>query len=229
MRHAFFPIGGLSLLFGLNPVSQAATPAPTVVAERFVAAHHPWQALETVVSADPLQAGSQFQQCAGPLEAFLPPGGRFGQRTTIGVRCVAAPGWVLYLPVTVNAFARVLVARQALAPNQPVQAAQVMQARQDIAALPFGYLTQLPTSGNWKVRQLLQAGQVLTPMDLVPDALIRRGQTVTLRIRVGAIEISQRGEALSDAPLDGRINVRNRESGRTVDGIVTADGVVDVR
>jgi len=101
--------------------------------------------------------------------------------------------------------------------------------RRDIAGLGYGYLTSLPTEGNWRVRQIVQAGQALTPNDLQPDTLIRRGQTVSLRVKLGDIEISQRGEALSDAPLRGRLQVRNRESGRVVDGLVVSESLVDVR
>lgn len=220
----------LTTLLLLLPATLAAAPRDArATAEAFVASRHPWQPLDTVVTADPLPEGGRFASCGKALEAFLPAGARVAQRTTIGVKCGDIDGWTLYLPVNVQAFAQVLVAKQALAPNQPVLPSQLEPSRRDIGGLSYGYLTRFPGEGNWKARQLIQAGQPLSPGDLVADALIRRGQTVTLRVKVGSIEISQRGEALSDAPLNGRVNVKNRESGRVVDGMVIGDGVVDVR
>lgn len=212
----------------LSAASAFAGNDPGAVARALVQREHPWQGLPTDIRSEPLAAGSPFRTCATPLVAFLPPGVRVGTQTPVGVRCTAGSGWTLTIPVSARPQAEVLVAGRSLAPGQPLQVGDVTLARRDIGALGYGYLTELPREGRWKLRQGVTAGQPLTPQDLAPDALLKRGQTVTLRYRSEAIAILQRGEALTDAALGERVSVRNRESGRLVDGVVRGDATVDV-
>lgn len=231
-RHAWL------LLLALAPLTQAAQPATSPdagardsaeVARRYVAAHQPWQNLATVISVDSLADSSPFLRCSQAAEAFLPPGQSIGRRTSVGVRCAGQPSWTLYVPVSVQAYADVLVLRRTLPPRAPVTSADVEPARRDIAALGYGYLDTLPAAGNWRLRQAVTAGNALTPLDLEPDALVRRGQSLMLVNENGGIRISQRGEALADAALGARVAVRNRDSGRQLDGVVKSADVVEVR
>lgn len=232
-RHAWLPL----LLLALAHMAQAAALPATdsgardsaEVARRYVAARHPWQNLESVITVDSLADGSPFLRCSQAAEAFLPAGQSVGRRTSVGVRCAGQPAWTLYVPVSVQAYAEVLVLRRTLPPRAALSRDDVEPARRDIAALGYGYLDALPAAGNWRLRQAVTAGSALTPLDLEPDALVHRGQSVMLVNENGGIRISQRGEALADAALGARVAVRNRDSGRQLDGVVKSADVVEVR
>lgn len=211
-----------------GPGNDAGTRDSAEAARRFVAAHHPWQNLETTITVDALADSSPFLRCSQPAEAFLPTGQSISRRTSVGVRCAGQPSWTLYIPVSIQAFAPVLVLRHSLPPRAAISEADVEIAQRDIAGLGYGYLEALPVAGNWRMRQMVAVGNVLTPLDIEPDALVHRGQSVTLLSENGSIRISQRGEVLADAALGARVAVRNRDSGRQLDGVVKSAELVEV-
>lgn len=72
----------------------------------------------------------------------------------------------------------------------------------------------------------LRSGEVIRASDLRPAALVRRGETVTLTVVRGSLQIVTRVEALGDGRLGDKVNVRNPDSGRTFSGIVTGRAMV---
>ncbi|MEO1200400.1 MAG: flagellar basal body P-ring formation chaperone FlgA, partial [Pseudomonadota bacterium] len=76
-------------------------------------------------------------------------------------------------------------------------------------------------------RRTLSAGSLLDAGDLMTPILVERNQDVTLVYRAAGIVLSSRGRALSDAGQGETVSVVNSQSRRTVQGVVTAPGVVE--
>lgn len=58
------------------------------------------------------------------------------------------------------------------------------------------------------------------------ERLVRRGETVTLRVRQGALTIATPGRALADASQGQRVRVVALSTRRTLDGVVDGRGSV---
>lgn len=177
--------------------------------------------------ARPLDARFRFPQCATPLAARASAGYPRGSRLSIAVRC-AEPAWQVYVPVEIHARTRVVVAARPLAARSPLAGGDLAIVEHDVAELPAGYLTD-PASilGSRLVRPLAQ-GEPLERRLLQAEAVIERGQRVTLFWQSSGLRVSAPGEAQAAAAADGRVRVRNLASGREIEGFVRGEGLVEV-
>ncbi|MGJ8687038.1 MAG: flagellar basal body P-ring formation chaperone FlgA, partial [Spongiibacteraceae bacterium] len=153
------------------------------------------------------------------LQAFLPPGAKIKRRTTVGVRCKAGKPWKIYLPVTVSAYAKVMVAKHAIAPNSTIRKPDISWVKRDISSLGYGYLSSISENG-YKSRRSIAQGAVLTPNMVTAASIITKGQRINLRSKNGAVQVSMQGQALENAALGERIRVKNLSSGKQIEGIV---------
>ncbi len=80
-----------------------------------------------------------------------------------------------------------------------------------------------------EVRRDVQEGVLLRAHDVMPQRLVQRGSLVTLKVETPFILITSQGKALQDGGEGDVIRVTNTQSNRTVEGVVTAPGVVEVR
>jgi len=77
-------------------------------------------------------------------------------------------------------------------------------------------------------RQALRLGQPVHRTDLVKPEMVKRDDTVNLIYQVPGIMLSSRGKALEAGGEGDTINVLNPQSKRTVQGVVTGPGRVDI-
>jgi flagella basal body P-ring formation protein FlgA len=170
----------------------------------------------------------QLADCTQPLEAFLPPGGRASGNTTVGVRCPGAQPWTLYVPVRVAVTGPVVVVTRPLARGALIGDADLQVVERDLAQLPFGHLQDPARVAGMQLLRPVSAGTALTPGMLEAPRLIRRGQQVTLLATAGSVEVRMSGTALGDGAEGERVRVRNLNSKRVIEGVVTAAGQIQV-
>lgn len=188
-------------------------------AKAYIANKHPWQKFESRISVDALDPRSRLASCPIALQAFLPPGAKIKRRTTVGVRCKAGKPWKIYLPVTVSAYAKVMVAKHAIAPNSAIRKSDISWVKRDISSLGYGYLNSMSENG-YKSRRSIAQGAVLTPNMVTAASIVSKGQRVNLRSKNGVVQVSMQGQALENAALGERIRVKNLSSGKQIEGIV---------
>lgn len=194
-----------------------------------------WQSAESVraaavaaLGADPASAEAsvlpslRLAACAQPLEAVAT-----GART-VQVRCPDAPGWKLYVPVSVRREADVVVLRGPVPAGAPIQASQLLVQRRDIADAGGAVVTD-PAAVVGKVpARPLAAGTPLTAADLAGAVALQRGDPVVLVTRVGGVEVRVGGRALGSARPGGLVRAENVESRRIVRGRLAGPGIVEV-
>jgi flagella basal body P-ring formation protein FlgA len=149
-------------------------------------------------------------------------------RTTVGVRCDGASTWTIYVPVSVEIEAPVLVLRRALARRAPIDASDVELQTRRLPGLATNFVNDLNALQGRRLRRALPAGTPLTTDALDRAVLVQRGQQVTLVAATGGIEIRAQGKALSDGSEKDRIRVQNVNSLKVVEGIVENSGIVRV-
>ena len=97
-----------------------------------------------------------------------------------------------------------------------------------VSGLALGYVTDSAELSRATLRHPLPAGAVLMSQDLLPDFMVRQGEQVTMVAAVDGIQVKAAGLALQDGRYGALIRVQNVSSSRVVQGVVTANRVVDV-
>ncbi len=79
-----------------------------------------------------------------------------------------------------------------------------------------------------QARRSMRAGQVIAAADFARPQVIARGETVTVVFRAKALRVTTRGQALAAAAVGDTVSVLNPQSKRTLQGTVTAPGLVEI-
>ena len=228
-------LGRKALLVGcgltvLAMADEAIQPLETISHQvrEFLVAQHRLRAESPQIELTNLDPRLRLAKCGVALEAFLPGGAKTVGSTSVGVRCAGPQPWTVYQRATVRVFDQVLVAGRFLRRGTILSAADLRRERRDLSALPGGYETVPDALIGKQLQQALNAGAVIPPQIVKTPPAIRQGETVTLVVRQGGMEITSSGIALSDAGLGERLRVRNQTSKRVVEGTAMSNHRVEV-
>jgi flagellar basal body P-ring formation protein FlgA len=140
---------------------------------------------------------------------------------TQGARhCVAAAEIHVTAPV-------VLLAR-AIEHGAALGAADLHVAARDVGSVPFGPLPSREDVIGMKAVRDMQPGDVITAALVRAQPLVRSGDTVRTRVRLGAVEVFGSAVAQQSGSRNDRIRLINPDSKRTFTGRVTGAGEVEV-
>jgi flagella basal body P-ring formation protein FlgA len=198
-------------------------------AQAFVRNHLPKGAPgATQVSVGALDPRLRLARCDSELTAALPAGATFRARMTIAVSCPEGNVWTIYVPVTIETRAKVLVLRGPAARGARLGAADVEVQERVVAGPGDSFLTDVAQLDGHTLKRSLATGTALTADVLIEDVLVKRGQSVTLLASASGIEVRAPGRAMSDGRAASRIKVQNLNSQRVVEGVVESADVIRV-
>lgn len=180
------------------------------------------------VTAGNLDTRLRLAPCAEPLVASMPSNLLGGAHVTAAVRCQAPQTWTVYIPVTIESEAPVLVLRHGAARGAQLSAADVEVQIRRLPGVGSRYVADVTSLEGRRLKRSLPAGNPLTPEVLVQDVVVRRGQRVILLASTENFEIRAQGTALSDGHSAERIRVQNDSSSKIVEGVVESGEVVRV-
>ena len=175
-----------------------------------------------------LDSRLRLKACPEPLSIEFARRNMVSGNTAILVRCPLKSGWKIHLPVTIDVFDDVLVAAKPLLKGQFIDASAVKFRKHNVAKLNNGYYSRDSNLEQLESRRNLAQGTVLTPANLSPRLLVRSGQQVTLVLDYNGLQIRSTGEALRSAGLGEVVKVRNSQSLKIVEGVVSAEAQVRV-
>jgi flagella basal body P-ring formation protein FlgA len=219
------------LLFAIGSAAHAQTQSLESVqraAEKAVLGLLPPTHAKYFVTAGYLDARLRLASCASALDAEPTTRTSPGARATVGVRCAGPTQWTVYVPVTVEVEAPILVLKRSLARRSPVEATDVELQTRRVSGTEAAFITDVGNLAGRRLKRALSAGTPLTADVLVPDVLVKRGQHVTLLAASGPFEIRAQGQALSDGTEHERIRVQNVTSRKIVEGVVENSSTVRV-
>ena len=147
---------------------------------------------------------------------------------TLMVRCPLKPGWKIHLPVRIDIFDDVVVAAKPLLKGQTIDDSAIVFQKHNVARLKNGYFSKNSALLELEARRNLVQGTVLTPANLSPRMLVRSGQQVTLVLNYNGLQIKSTGKALRSASMGQVVRVRNSQSNKIVEGVVSGEGLVRV-
>ncbi len=175
-----------------------------------------------------LDSRLRLKACATPLEISFAHRDRVFGNTALLIRCPVNTTWKLHLPVSIEIFADVAVASTPLVKGQILDAGAVSLQKTNIARLKNGYFAEAAGLAGLEARRSLPAGTILTPRNLQPRLLVKSGQRVTLVLDYRGLQVKSSGRALQSARMGQRVQVRNSQSQRIVEGVVSGEGLVEI-
>lgn len=220
---------GLCVVTGVRAEEVQSLASISQAAVAYLEGMHANSVKPPLITAGHLDPRLRLAACGEGLEAFTPPGQRNVGFTTVGVRCSTPVAWTVYVQATVELMQPVLVLRHALPRGTVLSATDVEVVEQDVARLTFGYVVELKDVIGMTLRRSVTAGAVLHTGLIQQPTSIRRNERVTILGLIGGIEVRMEGQALMDGAKGDVIRVRNLSSGRDIEGVVVAPGVVQVR
>jgi flagella basal body P-ring formation protein FlgA len=162
------------------------------------------------------------------IEPWLPGGARLWGKTRVGLRCVQGPSpWNVYLPVTVHAWGRGLVAGAAAAPGSVLQPGDVAEGEVDFAESNSPALVDAAQAVGRTLALPLKPGQSVRAAHLRARQWFTAGDTVRLLASGVGFRLECEGQALSNG-LEGQTARVRTESGRVVTGMAVGDHRVEL-
>jgi flagellar basal body P-ring formation protein FlgA len=162
------------------------------------------------------------------VQPYLPGGMKMWGRSRIGLRCVDGQSrWNVTLPVTVQVFARALVATTALPAGAVLTQAQLQAAEIDIAAEAGQIYADAAELDGRSLQRPLAIGEAVRSSDLKQRRWFAAGERVQVLASGSGYAVASEGQAMEPG-LDGQ-DVRIRfENGRTVTGRAVGERRVEV-
>jgi flagella basal body P-ring formation protein FlgA len=162
------------------------------------------------------------------IKVYLPRGVRLIGRSNVGLRCERGPRrWNVYLPVTVRAYGRALVAATPLAAGTRLDPAQLTLAEVELTSGQGSVYRQAASVAGRELAQPLAAGATLRSHQLRARQWFAAGDQVRILASGNGFAIRGTGEALSPG-IEGRSARVRTESGRVVTCQPVAEQTVEL-
>ena len=175
-----------------------------------------------------LDSRLKLANCNKPLQVIFSNLQKTYGRTSLNISCQNSSKWRIHLPISVKVFDDVIVVKQSVSRGQKIDASMLEHVKKNIALLNQGYFIQKGRLKNTESKLNLKRGSVLTANNTRPSDLVKTGQNVTLILDYNGINIRTSGRALQSAKMGQLIKIRNTQSHKIVEGIVSGIGLVKV-
>jgi flagella basal body P-ring formation protein FlgA len=150
------------------------------------------------------------------LGAELPPGARLSRDMQAGQ---------ILLSTDLAESRQVVFANTNMVAGQALKAGSLRLEKLDQDKVSRTHLFELAGLDGFEVTRTIRAGEALRSTDLRPALLVKRGEMVVLSIgRPSEFEITIKLEAMQDGRMGEQIKLKNAETGRILNGIVTGPG-----
>ncbi|MBL1294207.1 MAG: flagellar basal body P-ring formation protein FlgA [Thiotrichales bacterium] len=182
----------------------------------------------TEVQLNTLDPRLRLNACGHPLETSIRGAGAPLGRIAVAVKCSSPKPWKFYLGATVRQFDNIVVAKQGIPRGTVLSKNDIHLEKKELTNLRHGYFNSLDDVINMVAKRTLVGGKAITPNSVNRKQLISRGEKVTIRAILSGVEVRMYGEALADGANGERIAVKNLNSHRIINAVVTSQGIVTV-
>ena len=173
---------------------------------------------------DAIDSRITLPACA-KLEVFLPDGSQLIGKTSVGVRCNEANGWSIFIAAQIKINLNLLISARQLPPGHILQEQDfTTQLTETTRTIGFSDPNQIIGK---VLRFGITAGQILREDMLRLPYSVTQGNAVQLDVQGDGFSIRSEGIALNNAS-DGQIVQVRVASGRPINGIARADGMVEI-
>jgi flagella basal body P-ring formation protein FlgA len=224
-----FLSGALALIARASGAAELMDPAAIrAAAENTVRTLAGASAGQLTLQVAPLDTRLRVSACDRALTGFISGGSALRYQTTVGVRCEGSIRWTIYISVSVESQASVLIALRSMPRDTEVTPADFKVESRRVPGVASAYISDPEALSGQRLGHPIASGEPLSCDTLAPANLIHRGQHVTLLANAGGLEVRMGGVALADGHASERIKVQNDSSQRVVEGIVRSTNEVEI-
>jgi len=161
---------------------------------------------------------------ANPQYNFLGPTNFRGEITIDGelFRTVA-------LRASVETYQEIVVAATDISRGRPVTSSHLKMQMVALSRAPEGAITSIADAVGMIARKTIFPNQPITARNVESQKLVKRNQTVMVEVNAGSIHIQHQARAMMDGRAGDVIICANPATREEFQGIVRADGVVEVQ
>ena len=185
-------------------------------------------AAEYEVSITPLDKLLKLPVCSHDLETAALGERLKAGRASINVRCNAPNKWSIFTSAVIKIYQQVLVLTRPLQRGELITRQHLALERRDVSRLREDFVTELEQIENKQAIRALAQGSILSPRSLTTPQLVKRGDKVIICAEQSAFSIKMNGTAMMNGSKGQLISVKNQNSGRIINAIVTEPGRVSV-
>lgn len=217
------------LILSQLPAAYASVYEPTSrieeVTKNFVLDHYADSKADRIeVKVNPSHAPIQVAECTQPIIPSLPQNSAASQISSVELTCNGDSPWHIYIPVTVQSFNQVIVAKSTILPNELIKEEDLDYGSYDTNRLYSGYYKNKADLVNNVTTGLIPAGHVLSKKDVTTPTIVHRNQVVSLISGTETILVSMQGIAKADGGMNATIQVYNPISKKVVDAVIVGPG-----
>jgi len=175
-----------------------------------------------------LDSRLRVKACNSPLIVNFSNPERIKGNTSLKILCLSPVKWHIFMPAKIDLYDDVLVAAKPLFKGQPIDASDYKYAKTKVSSLYSGYMKSSSELKDLVIKRNIKRGEVLSHANLNPNLIVKTGQKVTILLKFKGLSIKSTGIALQSAQKGQTIRVRNTQSRKIVEGIVSAQGQIMV-
>jgi flagella basal body P-ring formation protein FlgA len=193
----------------------------------------------------------RLEPCANPLSVRFP----FSTNSTVEVSCPSSDGWKIYLKLKIqestnirNGTSDYSETTQEIDKNsapEPEMTSAVIAAKTLQRGIPIrpgdleldvftvnrikpGHFSEPQDLFGMEPTQTISRGSLISNSMVRPPTLIHKGDLVTVIFSKNGLNVSNEGEALDSGGRGSKVSVYLKESNKTVTGVVSDKGVVNL-
>ena len=148
-------------------------------------------------------------------------------RQTVKVSCHGSSPWRIYVPVELTRRQQAVVAARPLSSGDVITAADLSLASVDANSARQRYYTDPRELVGMMATQPLQSGQLITTRHLGVNAVVKRGDLVSIRVGTRGFVVGSTGEVQERAGVGQRVRVKNTHSGKMIEAVVVDSRTVE--
>lgn len=186
------------------------------------------------VRVNSLDKRLRLAECAEPLKAYWSPGSRRFGRVTVQVACEGPKSWRIHVQSTVTYEGTVWVLGRGVRRGDILQRSDLEQKVVTVGGNNSTFRNVAEPVKNldrwlgYAFSARVTAGAVLDENMLVPAKIVNKGESVLIVHETAGLQLQTKGIALSEGAKGSPVQVKNTSSGKTVDAIVLARGLVQL-
>jgi len=219
----FFKKATACLLFFLTAPAALASQNPSDVAAVIRQAALAIAPPDAAIALGPVDGANFMPACTVPLTVSISGVAPYEQAAA---HC-AAPVWTLYVTVTVAQTENVVVAARPVAAGQVLGPGDLMLKPEPVADYAGRQVFYDPAQLlGGQALMTLSAGTILSADNIGEPVVVKAGQTVTVLVTSGAVQVSITAVADQTGRIGDTILLTNPSSGRRFTATVTQSGPV---
>lgn len=186
------------------------------------------------VQVNSLDKRLRLAKCSNQLETFWSPGSRRYGRVTVQVACEGPKSWRIHVQSTVTYEGSVWVLGKGVRRGEILDQSDLEKKVITVGANNHAFRNVLDPVRNldrwlgYEFSKRVTAGTVLDESMLVQARIVNKGEPVLIVYETVGLQLQAKGVALSEGAKGSPVQVRNTSSGKTVDAIVLARGLVQL-